>query len=135
MALPLVIKGLTNRAFNASIVSGMRFLCESPCFKAVCKTWQMLASLAIRRNSLCIKRQCHSSLTQCQQREAILASDILGMAGPGQKIAALVCCTVIRPGDMADNVLDRKKHPQWQGERTKMVDSFPSNEKGLLMAT
>jgi phage terminase large subunit GpA-like protein len=51
------------------------------------------------------------------------------MAGPGQKIAALMCCTVIRPSDMADNILDRKKHPQWQGERTKMVYSFPTNEK------
>jgi hypothetical protein len=51
------------------------------------------------------------------------------MAGPGQKIAVLMCCTVIRPGDMADNILDRKKHPQWQGERTKMVCSFPANEK------
>ena len=69
------------------------------------------------------------SLTQSQQREAILASDILGMAGPGQKIAAILCCTVIRPGDMADNILDRSKHPQWQGERTKMVYSFPTNEK------
>ena len=23
-------------------------------------------------------------------------------------------CTVIRPGDMADNILDRDKHPEWQ---------------------
>ena len=38
-------------------------------------------------------------------------------------------CTVIRPGDMADCILDRDKHPQWQGERTKMVYSFPENEK------
>ena len=37
-------------------------------------------------------------------------------------------CTVIRPEDMADRILDRDKHPQWQGERTKMVYSFPTNE-------
>ncbi len=30
---------------------------------------------------------------------------------------------------MADRILDRDKHPQWQGERTKMVYSFPKNEK------
>ena len=30
---------------------------------------------------------------------------------------------------MADNILDRDKHPQWQGERTKMVYAFPTNEK------
>ena len=36
--------------------------------------------------------------------------------------------TVVRPDDMADRILDRDKHPQWQGERTKMVYSFPTNE-------
>ena len=36
-------------------------------------------------------------------------------------------CTVIRPGDMSDRILDRDKHPQWQGERTKMVYAFPTN--------
>ena len=69
------------------------------------------------------------SLSQCVTRESILAGAILGLAGPGQKIAGCMPCTVIRPGDMADNILDREKHPQWQGERTKMVYSFPSNEK------
>jgi hypothetical protein len=62
---------------------------------------------------------------QCRQREAILSGDVLGMAGPGRDMAAILCCTVIRPGDMADNILDRKKHPDWQGERTKMLYAFP----------
>ena len=66
---------------------------------------------------------------QSQRREAILAGDVLGMAGPGKKIAGLMACTVIRPEDMADNILDRDKHPEWQGERTKMVYEFPTNEK------
>ncbi len=69
------------------------------------------------------------SPSQSQRREAILAGDVLGMAGPGKKIAGLMACTVIRPADMADNILDREKHPEWQGERTKMVYAFPSNEK------
>ncbi len=69
------------------------------------------------------------SPSQSQRREAILAGDVLGMAGPGRKIAGLMACTVIRPGDMADNILDREKHPEWQGERTKMVYAFPANEK------
>jgi hypothetical protein len=30
---------------------------------------------------------------------------------------------------MADNILDRDKHPEWNGERTKMVNAFPHNEK------
>ena len=69
------------------------------------------------------------SPSQSQRREAILAGDVLGMAGPGKKIAGLMCCTVIRPGDMADNILDREKHPEWQGERTKLVYAFPTHEK------
>ncbi|QDU28050.1 Phage terminase large subunit (GpA) [Anatilimnocola aggregata] len=69
------------------------------------------------------------SLSQCAQRESILAGAVLGLAGPGQKISGIMPCTVIRPGDMADRILDRDKHPQWQGERTKMIYSFPTNEK------
>ena len=62
-------------------------------------------------------------------RESILAGAVLGLAGPGRKISGIMPCTVIRPNDMADNILDRDLHPQWQGERTKMVYSFPTDEK------
>jgi hypothetical protein len=69
------------------------------------------------------------SLSQCATRESILAGAVLGLAGPGKKIAGVMPCTVIRPGDMADNILDRDKHPEWNGERTKMVYRFPTDEK------
>jgi len=69
------------------------------------------------------------SLSQCATRERILAGAVLGLAGPGKKISGIMPCTVIRPGDMADNILDRDKHPEWNGERTRMVYSFPTNEK------
>jgi hypothetical protein len=69
------------------------------------------------------------SLSQCATRERILAGAVLGLAGPGKKISGIMPCTVIRPGDMADSVLDREKHPEWNGERTKMVYRFPTNEK------
>ena len=68
------------------------------------------------------------SLSQCANRESILAGAVLGLAGPGKKISGIMPCTVIRPGDMADNILDRDKHPEWNGERTKLVDAFPKNE-------
>jgi hypothetical protein len=61
------------------------------------------------------------SPSQCHTREQILAGAILGLAGPGRKIAGLMTLTVVRPDDMADRILDREKHPQWQGERTKGV--------------
>jgi hypothetical protein len=69
------------------------------------------------------------SLSQCATRESILAGAVLGLAGPGKKISGIMPCTVIRPSDMADNILSRDKHPEWNGERTKMVYSFPTNEK------
>jgi len=69
------------------------------------------------------------SPSQCQNREAVLAGAVLGLAGPGHKIAGVMPCTVISRHDMADNILDRDKHPEWQGERTKMVYSFPRSEK------
>lgn len=69
------------------------------------------------------------SLSQCATREGILAGAILGLAGPGKKISGIMPCTVIRPSDMADNILSRDKHPEWNGERTKMVYSFPTDEK------
>lgn len=69
------------------------------------------------------------SPSQCATREQILAGAILGLAGPGRKIAGLMTLTVVRPQDMADRILDREKHPQWQGERTQMVYAFPASEK------
>jgi hypothetical protein len=68
------------------------------------------------------------SLSQCANRESILAGAVLGLAGPGYKISAIIPCTVIRPSDMADNILDRNRHPKWNGEHTKMVYAFPKIE-------
>lgn len=70
-----------------------------------------------------------NSPTQCAARERVISGTVLGMAGPGKKIAAVMPCTVIRKDDLADRMLDRKKHPEWKGERTKLIYSFPTNEK------
>ena len=67
------------------------------------------------------------SLEQTRKRVRVLAGDILGLAGPGQKIAGIMPCTVIRPGDMAEQLLDRATHPEWNGERTRLVYEFPKN--------
>jgi len=69
------------------------------------------------------------SKPQTRTRMDTLNGAILNLAGPGQKISGIMPCTVIRPGDMADEILDRDKHPAWQGERTKLVYAFPDNEK------
>src|SRR5574343_1389865 len=66
------------------------------------------------------------SPSQNAAREKVMARAILGLAGPGQKIAAVCPCTVIAPGDLADRILDRNSHPEWQGERTRMLLSMPT---------
>jgi len=69
------------------------------------------------------------SPSQCNTRESILAGAVLGLAGPGQRISGIMPCTVIKPGDMADRILDRDTHPQWNGERTKLVYQWPTDEE------
>lgn len=69
------------------------------------------------------------SLEQTRKRVRVLAGDILGLAGPGQKISGIMPCTIIRPGDMADIILNRNTHPDWNGEKTKMIYEFPKNMK------
>lgn len=68
------------------------------------------------------------SKSQCQAREAILAGAILGLAGPGKRIAGVMPCTVVAPGDMADSILDRTKHPEWMGERMRFVYRWPDRD-------
>ena len=68
------------------------------------------------------------SPSQCVSREQVINGAVLGLAGPRRKIAGLMPCTVIRQGDLADNLLSKEKHPEWNGERTKMVNAFPTND-------
>ena len=69
------------------------------------------------------------SLQQNASRLRVLNGAILNLAGPGQKISGIMPCTVIRPDDMADQILDQSKYPAWQGERTKAIYLWPTNEK------
>ncbi len=70
-----------------------------------------------------------ASAVQCAKRMNVLTGAILGLAGPGKRIAGIMPCTVIAPGDLADQILDREKFPQWQGLRTKLVYEWPTNEE------
>lgn len=71
-------------------------------------------------------RQSAASPTQTRRRMELLNGDVLGMAGPGEQIAAVLTCTKIYDGDMADQVLDREKNPEWDSECTKLVYAFPT---------
>lgn len=70
-------------------------------------------------------RESARSELQSELREQLVSADILGMAGPDGRISALMPCTVIRKGDMADRILNRQIHPDWRGVRTQMVRSMP----------
>ena len=65
------------------------------------------------------------SPTQVEDLENIVCGAVLGMAGPGQQIAAIMPCTAIEVDDLSDRMLDRKRHPEWQGERTKALYGWP----------
>jgi hypothetical protein len=67
------------------------------------------------------------SPSQNATREQLVSAGVLGMAGPGKTISAVMPCTVIAPDDFIDRILDRHKHPLWRGERTKMLTSMPSD--------
>ncbi len=61
--------------------------------------------------------------------EKLLARAVIGLAGPGKKIAGIMPCTVIQQGDAIDNILSHEKHPEWDSSRTKMVYDFPLRMK------
>lgn len=60
-------------------------------------------------------------------REQLVAADLLGLAGPGKQLSAVMPCTCIAPGDMVDSLLDQEKHPLWRGERRGLLRSMPTN--------
>lgn len=69
------------------------------------------------------------SPSQVQERLGVIRGALLNLAGPGKRISAVMPCTVIQPNDVADQLLDREKHPEWQGFKAKLVYQFPSNDK------
>lgn len=90
-----------------------------------------LADGAQVRPDLCLvddfqTRDSAKSPNQTANRLQILASDVLGLAGPGQRVACLCACTVIQRGDGAAQLLDRKAHPEWQGSTAQLMRSMPA---------
>jgi hypothetical protein len=69
------------------------------------------------------------SVSMTQERYEIIMGDILGLAGGDVSIAGLIPCTVIQKGDLAERLLDPKESQEMNGERTKLVYQFPSDEK------
>lgn len=67
------------------------------------------------------------SVEQTAQRERIIKADVLGMAGPGRKIALLLTTTVIRTDDLAERLLDHTRNPEFRGKRYSLINGTPTN--------
>ena len=79
----------------------------------------------IIRPDLCIiddpqTRESAASEKQCNDRIETIQGDILGLAGPGVKIACIMPCTVIHQYDAVDRILG-DEFKDWRSFRTKML--------------
>jgi hypothetical protein len=70
-----------------------------------------------------------TSEVECAKREKVMAGAILGLAGPGKRIAGFAAVTVIREGDAADRLLNRQLMPKWHGDRCQLVYAWPTDEE------
>jgi hypothetical protein len=68
------------------------------------------------------------SVAMTQTRKRAITRGIEGLAGPDQSLGIMMPCTVMRKGDLAEEFLDRKLHPDWQGRRTKMLYEWPARK-------
>ena len=66
---------------------------------------------------------------QIRKRLKVLRGTVLGLAGPGEQIAAFCPCTVIEPGDLAEQLLDRERCPEWHGQKIPLMRSMPTDKK------
>lgn len=65
------------------------------------------------------------STSQVNRRLSIITGAVLGLAGPDVAIAGFATVTVIAKDDVADQLLDREKFPDWQGKRYQLVYKWP----------
>lgn len=74
-------------------------------------------------------RDSAKSMLQTDDREQTIFGDVKGMADSARGISIFAAVTVICKGDLAWRLLDRKRHPEYQGERTPLLWSLPTNLK------
>jgi len=69
------------------------------------------------------------SLVKSKKRIDVLHNSIRGLAGPKRGISIIMACTKMYENDLACQILDNKKYPQWTTHTFKMMHSFPENMK------
>jgi hypothetical protein len=71
-------------------------------------------------------RDSAKSPSQTKYRLDILNGDVLYLPGPGVKMSGMLACTVVYENDLAHQLLDRKKNPDWQGQKMQALYSKPT---------
>ncbi|QDV23574.1 terminase gpA endonuclease subunit [Aureliella helgolandensis] len=66
------------------------------------------------------------SRTQVNSRLNVITGTCPGLAGPGESISGFCTCTVIEPDDVADQLLNPEKFPDFHGERFQLVYEWPT---------
>lgn len=69
--------------------------------------------------------QSASSPSQTERRENAVTKTFCGLAGLGEKIAAIMVCTVRENDDLTERFLSRKKHPDWNGKKYPSLIRLP----------
>lgn len=69
-----------------------------------------------------------ASKRSCYRRERVIQAALPGLPGAGEAWSCLMTMTVIEPGDVADRVLNRDKHPDWHGVRHAALESLPNED-------
>lgn len=73
-------------------------------------------------------RESSASPKQIRDRVQTIASDVMGCAGPGVPMSALLACTVITNNDAAHQILG-PEHPEWKAIIGKWIIDWPINER------
>ena len=74
-------------------------------------------------------RESAKSGSQTSERERIILGDVMGLAGHEREISAVMACTVISKGDLADRFLDTKERPEWRGQRERLVTAWGGTDE------
>jgi hypothetical protein len=75
-----------------------------------------------------------------EEREEAITKTFLGLAGLGEKIAAIMVATVREHDDLTERFLSRQRHPDWSGKRYPSLLKLPErmdlwNANAALLGT
>lgn len=72
-------------------------------------------------------KETAKSEEQCEQITSKINADFGGLGSHVEPLACLCLMTIIRVGDVADNLTNPEMNPQWNGKRLKAMPSMPKN--------